>query len=209
MSLAKVLQQSGELSDWFQGALHERGTLEHGHRSAIALAFASLALEHREAFLLLVTHGARATAMAVTRPTLEAYVRALWAFELASDEQLQGFCREGRYDPSIESTLQALRRKASPHGTMFEILRKHYGVLNDYAHGGGRQISRWLHASGVEPKYSDEQIVEAVRFVDVVGVLAAHAREKVCGYPTDAFVTMLETVLSRIPRGATSTPGLP
>lgn len=206
MTLGEVLEESGKLSEWFQVALHEHGTLEHGRRSAIALAFASLALDHREAFLLLVTRGARATAMAVTRPTLEAYVRALWAYELATDHQLQAFLQTGRYDPSVESTLQALRRKARPNGEMFEALRKHYGVLNDYAHGGGRQISRWLHASGVEPKYSDEQMMEAVRFVDVVGVLAGHAREKVCGHPTDAFVTMLETVIQRLPGWAARAP---
>lgn len=59
----------------------------------VALALSALALEHRAGLLLLVGNGARATAMAVTRPILEAYVRALWAHELATEDQLVEFLK--------------------------------------------------------------------------------------------------------------------
>jgi hypothetical protein len=186
MSIDQAFQRSTELSDWLSSVLHEQGTVEEGRRERIALVYVSLALDHREAFRLLLEQGARATAMAVTRPILEAYVRGLWAFHLASEDQMKNFL-EDRYDPSVERVFQGLKKLTQPHGQVFEILRNHYGTLCDYAHGGPRQVSRWLRTGEVMPRYSDDQMIEALRFVDLVGVLASMARERIMGHPTDAF----------------------
>jgi hypothetical protein len=193
--LQTAFERSAQLSDWLQQVLHEQGTLDKGSRNAVSLAFVSLALDHREAFLLLVHEGARATAMAVTRPVLEGYIRALWAYELATDEELAQFMK-GRLDPSLERTFQRLRKSSAPSLEVFEILRKHYRTLSDYAHGGGRQVSRWLHATDIEPRYSDEQMAEALHFVDVIGVLASMARERLLGHGCDLIEAKLNETLA-------------
>lgn len=194
-TLQRALKCSGELSDRLLAALHEQGIAEHRRRERITLVFVSLALDHRAAVELLVAHGAYATAMAVTRPILEAYVRGLWAFHLATEEELANFVNS-RYDPTIDSSLRRLKQLAKPNGQIFEILRSHYRTLCDYAHGGSRQVSRWLHGNEIEPQYSDEQMAETLHFVDLVGVLASAAREKLMGYPIDAFSAELSRLLA-------------
>ena len=179
MAMAKDLEetfgQALELSDWFEANLHEGAQLTPGRKPMVALALTALALEHRAGLLLLVANGAIATAMAVTRPVLKAYVRALWAHELATEGQLAEFLK-GRGDPSTEATMQKLWKRIRPHDAWLETLRRHYSTLSDYSHGGARQISRWLHRGAVESRYSDVQMIEVVRFADMVCLMSAYLR---------------------------------
>lgn len=186
MSLLNAsIENSLALSEWLSQQLHEHANESLGQRSMMTVALASLALEHREACLLLVYRGARPTAMAVARLVLESYVRALWVWHLASDQQLVDFMRD-RFDPKIESTLQKLRRAAEPHGQLFEILRRHYCVLHDYVHGGPRQVSRWIRPGEITPRYSDEQMAEVLSLVDMLGLMAAASRERVQGWDAES-----------------------
>jgi len=111
--LEEEFARSVALSNWFRDVLSEDGQVSADRRRMIALAFAALCLEHRAAFLRLVENGANAGAMTLTRAILEAHIRALWAPEVATDELLERFVAD-RYDPKVESTLQALKRKGRP-----------------------------------------------------------------------------------------------
>lgn len=194
--LQAALDASCALSDWLQQELHEEAKLQQGRREMISLAYANLALEHREAILLLIAAGASATAMAVVRSILESYALALWANELATDHELLAFWA-GRFNPpQVDAIMRRISKKLAPHGSSFEALRRHYGVLNDYAHGGLRQVSRWIHEGEVAPLYSDGQMMEALRFCDTVGLMAAHARQRICDHPTEGLLERLAVLLN-------------
>lgn len=193
--LPAAMQRAIDLSDWIQASLHEEATVADERRSIVTIALASLSLEHREAMLALIQLNARATFMAVARPQLEAYIRALWAHQLADDTELDRFLK-GTYDPSIPRSLQKLGKKAAPQGSVFTALKMHYELLCDYAHGGGRQVNRWLHRDQVGPRYSDFQLIEILHFANVIGVLAGAARNVVSGHSDSAFDAKLSELLA-------------
>ncbi|RDU95166.1 DUF6988 family protein [Trinickia dinghuensis] len=195
--LEEEFARSIALSDWFHDALSEEGQVHADRRRLIALAFAALCLEHRAAFLLLVGQGANAGAMTLTRAILEAHIRTLWAYEIATDEKIERFFA-GQYDPKVESTLQALKRKGAEHGALFEVLRTHHTTLSDYAHGGPRHMSRWIRQGEIGPNYSEGQMIEALHFVDIIGVMSATAREALLDKQTQHLSGRLHEMLARL-----------
>lgn len=195
--LEEEFARSESLSDWFGDVLSEEADINADLRRMAALAFAALCLEHRAAFLLLVGNGANAGAMTLVRAILEAHIRTLWAHEIATDEDIERFFA-GQYDPKVESTLQALKRKGLPeHRFLFETFRKHHAILSDYTHGGLRLVSRWIRQGEIYPKYSDEQMIEALQFVDIIGVLSATAREALLEKSPQHFSKRLDEMVSR------------
>jgi hypothetical protein len=196
--LKDQITSSARLSEFIHQNLGERAdNLEPKH--IVALALLSVALDHREATLLLVHSGAYTSSRAVARSALEAYVTGLWFETAATDGQVHDFMHAARPKPppTFESMVQRLRQ-AHALGKLFETLRGHYKTLSDYAHGHARQVSRWIDREGnIEPRHSDEEMAEVLRFVDTIGMLACLSRENIAGRPIEPFATMFDRVVHR------------
>lgn len=192
--LRHAISQSGLLSDSLHRMLGAEASVDT--RGRIAIAYLSICLDHREAILLLMHFGAFASATALQRPLLEALMSGVWIDGDATSEEMQNIATLTRPPPTFEKMVQRLR-KVHAFGKWFEILREHYGIFGDYAHGHGRQLSRWLSPSGVAPQYSDEQMIEILRYSDVIGLLAAIFREKIAGHPTEQLTQMLDELMQR------------
>jgi hypothetical protein len=161
----------------------------------MALAQFSLSLDHREAVLLLVMSGANPSAMALARPVVEAFIRGLWAESIADDKLLLAFVQD-RYDPKMDTVLRALKKSANPMADILGALQARFSTLHDYAHGGPRQISRWLHQDSVEPRYAPGQMVELLRVADLIGCLAAAGRERVSARDDAPLLDLFRAVLA-------------
>ncbi len=191
-TLQTALATSRRLSDFIIANLGERAenVVVNG---VLAITLHSIALDHREATIVLVELGAFTSSRAVARSALEAYVAASWAEYVAAEADVRAFMRGERPAPSFETMAQRLR-KAHPFGELFEKLRPHYKTLSDYTHGSVRQVSRWMSPDGIAPRYSDEEIAEVLRFVDTIGVLACISRELISGRPITPFTQAFEDV---------------
>lgn len=190
--LRHVIQRSANLSDLLHNMLGVSAVLDA--RGRLAMAYLSLSLDHREAILLLVASGAFASATALQRPLLEAFVTGAWIDDNATDHELKDIITFNRPAPKFEKMAQRLR-KTHTLGKWFEVLRGHYDILGDYAHGHRRQLSRWLGPDSVEPRYGAEQMAEVLRHADVVGLLAAIHREKIADRPIVRLLEILEAIL--------------
>lgn len=153
-ALRDAIQASRSLSSWISTALNERGEIKR-LQDSVAIAYLSLALDHREALLALVVIGARSSVMALLRPTWEAVVRGLWATELATEAQVRGI-HAGRGGPTLNSIITNLQRREGPGRALGQIHRSHGSALDDYVHGGARQVTRWIGSDGIAPRHSDE-----------------------------------------------------
>lgn len=204
-NLELAIEQSAEISLSLQEMLSEQGNLDR--RAYLAMAYLNLALDHREALLLLVKVGAFASATALQRSLLEAAVSGIWIDLCASDNQVDQVLKIERPPPPFERMAEKLR--TSHHlGEWFEVLKSHYKILNDYTHGHSRQISRWLSSGCAGPGYDAGQMIETLHHSDLVGLLAALQREKIFGRPIGPFSDLIETVLERS-RIAKTTPAAP
>lgn len=191
-----LAEKSALISDAFSKILGAEAALDD--RGRLAMAYLSLSLDHREGILLLVQRGANRSATALQRPLLEAFVTGAWIDSCATEKEVQGIMQLKRSPPKFETMSQQLR-KTHAFGSWFEEFRIHYNILGDYAHGHRRQLSRWIEARSIEPRYSVEQMAEVLRHTDLVGIMAAIHREKISGRPTDQLITMLDEVLKDRP----------
>ncbi|NHQ93320.1 DUF6988 family protein [Janthinobacterium lividum] len=188
------MAHSHAVSEALQTMLGKRG--EVSARSYVALAYLNMALDHREAILLLVGVGAFSSATALQRPLLEAAITGLWVESCATDTQVEEIRRIERPPPKFDV---AARKLIQSHdfGKWIEIFRGHYKIFNDYTHGNERQLSRWLRSGTAGPCYDIRQMIETLHHTDLVGLLAAVQREKILDRPVLNLSALMESVLER------------
>lgn len=190
--LASLVQKSARISDALSKSLGGEAVLND--RERLAMVYFSVSLDHREAILLLVQRGAYTSATALQRPLLEAFVTGSWLDSAATEQQLQDIMSLKLSPPKFETMAQRLR-KTHAFGSWFEVFRKHYEILGDYAHGHRRLLSRWISPRGIEPSYSAGQMAEVLRHSDLIGLMAAIHRETLSKRPTEHLLPFLEDLL--------------
>jgi hypothetical protein len=201
LELKHAVQQSAYISEALQDILGSEASVDK--RGRLAMAYLNLSLDHREATLLLVSSGAFASATALQRPLLEAFVTGAWLDSAATDDEVQTITALSRPPPKFEKMAQQLRKK-HVLGNWFEVLRGHYDILGDYTHGHRRQLSRWLTSNTIEPRYNNGQMAEILRYADFVGIAAAIHREKIANRPIAQLLQMATTLMSRDERPKTN-----
>lgn len=195
--LQSAVNASAWLSEKISSLLGETANVTLNERVAVALF--SISLDHREATLLLAHAGARTSINVVARSALEAFVRGLWAESVATEEALVKVLQgEPPPMPKFETAAQAVRKAGHAFAPVIESLRGHYDTLSDYAHGHIRQLSRWISQHDVAPKHSDEEVIESLRFVDVIGILVCTCREKIAERDIAPYMDLLCKVRSGV-----------
>lgn len=149
---------------------HQANTCPPSRRTYTAIALFGLCIEHREAIILLLTFGARSSAYALVRAVFEAYMRGMWALHLATDKQLELFWQH-KYDPKVDKIARNLDQKTKG-GTFAKLKSSGWQAMSDYAHAGGRQLSRWLVADSIGPAHPDNEVPELLRFVDYYALMS-------------------------------------
>jgi hypothetical protein len=200
--LASFVERSARISDALSKSLGGEAVLND--RERLAMVYFCVSLDHREAILLLVQRGAYTSATALQRPLLEAFVTGSWLDSSATEQQLQDIMSLKLSPPKFETMAQRLR-KTHAFGSWFEVFRKHYEILGDYAHGHRRQLSRWISSHGIEPRFSVEQMAEVLRHTDLIGLMAAIHREHISKRPTEHLQTIVEELL-KVPLYEEKTP---
>lgn len=191
--LKRALADSAGISAFISGALGTEAKLTRSERFGVASL--GICLDHREATLLLAAHGARSSAFAMMRPVLEACVRGCWFGFVANDQQLD-LLAAGKLSTKLEVMARTVA-KAEPALQLLSALVSMYKErLDDFTHGTGAQLARWCGPEGVAPRHSVGEIIDVLRFIDTVGLVACVAREKLCRRPTEPFLSKLQQAAS-------------
>lgn len=188
----QALDRSMSISEELQRILGREASLDN--RGRLAMAYLSLALEHREAILMLVVAKAYPSATALQRPLLEAFVAGVWILTAATDEHVEQMRQRKRPVSKFDTMAKQLRGSSHPLRDWFEVFRGHYDILGDYTHGHHRQISRMMGPSGITSRYSLTQLIEVLRFSDLVGIMAALHREDLSGRPIERLSDMMDAL---------------
>ncbi|MDP9907943.1 hypothetical protein J2W27_000036 [Variovorax boronicumulans] len=166
--VAAALGASQRLSDWIQ-ALHPAKLEASGGQRIAAICF-SIALDHREAILLLLQHSARSAAFALLRSVYEAWVRGCWAQTCATTIEIERI-EAGGFLPKLETMVRRLDEQPETMGAFSRVKRSGWEPMSDYAHGEQRQISRWVDATGIGAAHPDDEVAELLRALDVYAIL--------------------------------------
>lgn len=185
-ALNRAIVTSVGLTAWL--IQHQPANFKFTARNRIAGVFFALAMEHREAAMLLAQNGARSSCFALVRPVFEAYMRGEWAVACATDEELNRFV-DGKYDPKLDTIVKKLGQLPHFADGIFDTIRSSgWESLCDYAHGGIRQVSRWITADGIAPQHTDEEVMEVLHFNNLYGLLACVGIAGIAGLEGDIYL---------------------
>ena len=172
MRTKDLIIKSEELIQWLDQ--HIDGIeISSEERPRIAAGCLDTALEHHQAILLLVSRSLFGSAFALVRLLFEAYIRGIWLHRCASDPELELFKAE-KLDKKFGTFIEEIERiEGFEAGVLSDTKLKSWRAMNSYTHSGFIQIVRRNTASTIEPNYTEDEILEALNFVNAIGLLSA------------------------------------
>lgn len=133
----------------------------------------AIAQEQHHAIVRLIEWRLFAAAFSLVRSEFEAYVRGAWLLHCASDELVEGFI-QGKEPPRIDCLLEQLEILDSfNENVLSQIKQKTWRSMCAYTHTGGLHVQRWNTEDGIEANYAKEEVVEVLRFAEIIASLAA------------------------------------
>ena len=167
----KQLNDANVYGEWLRLAVHER-RLPANTRVRAAAGCLAIAQDHHHAIVVLLDARLYASCFALLRVAFEAYVRGEWLALCATEKQIRKFLKGGE-PPRIDDLLGALQKtEAFKEGRLAQIKKKNWRSLCAYTHTGGLHVQRWNTADGIEANYSLEELIEVLRFADIVATLS-------------------------------------
>lgn len=142
-------------------------------RNRIAFGCLHQVAEHHEAIVLLVRHRLYGSAFSLVRPLFETYILGVWLRHCASDVELADF-QAGKIKKSFSDLIIDIEsHEGYAAGVLADVKRNSWDAMNDFTHGGFRQVVRRNTADSIASNYSTEEIREAINFSGAIGLLAA------------------------------------
>lgn len=181
--IAAALRESAAISDWI-GAHHPE-QIYQTKSSMVAGPCYGIAMDHREAILLLIDHNARTSAYALLRSVYESLMRGLWAERcLLNEAKLKQFITTKAF-PKLEKIVQQLDEYSNDK-IYATFKAKSYGAMSDYAHGGLLQLEKWVSDGEISAQHPDSEVVELLRWVNLFGLLAVWGVARLANISTGA-----------------------
>ena len=167
----KQLNDANAYGEWLRLAVHEK-ILPANNRVRAAGSCLGIAQDHHHAIIVLLGARLYASSFALLRVAFEAYVRGEWLALCATATQVGEFLN-GREPPRIDELLEALTRMdAFNEGRLSLIKKRNWKALCGYTHTGGIHVQRWNTSDGIEANYSSDELLEGLRFADIVATLS-------------------------------------
>lgn len=167
----KQLDDANVYGEWLRLAVHDRA-LPATDRVRAAASCLSIAQDHHHAIVVLLDARLYASCFALVRVAFEAYVRGEWLSLCATESQVRKFLRN-REPPKIDVLLGAIEKKdAFKKGRLFLIKKRTWKSMCAYTHTGGLHVQRWNTADGIEANYSVEELLEVLKFADIIATLS-------------------------------------
>lgn len=189
-ALNERILSAQRLSAWLLE--HQPQETKATDRNRISGAFFNIALDHHVAVVFLMSNYMVSPAFALARSIWEAYLRGLWAKELASDKELGKFI-VGQGDPKMVSVIKAIKNhpELDRENKISKLHEEAWEPLNSYGHGGSLQIQRWITGESVEAAHTDDEVADLLRFVNHVAFRACIALVELseADHLTEAFIS--------------------
>jgi hypothetical protein len=197
MNLDQIIQKSEELIRWLDRQVDGLPLAEDSRRYRLAAGCLDMAMEHQKAMVVLVAKKLFGSAFSLIRLISEAYIRGIWLHRRADENELEKFVKGDV--PMYAHLLDAVERLESHQDKVFSTIKQQsWAAMNAYTHTGFHQIVRRQKEASIEPSYDEAEIIQAVKFANWIGCLAAIAICDLCNN-ADVANTILERIKSAPP----------
>lgn len=132
----------------------------------------AIAQEHHHAIVRLIEWKLFAAAFALIRVEFEAYIRGEWLSQCASDSVIDAFLKN-KEPPRIDCLLAELETIESfSEKVLSKIKAETWRSMCAYTHTGGLHVQRWNTEDGIEANYSRDEVLEVVKFAEIIASLS-------------------------------------
>jgi len=192
---AMHIRRAGEYVEWLRQQVHEMD-VPASTRIRAAGGCLALAQEHHHSIVFLIENCLYGSAFALVRIAFDAYVRGVWLSLCAADSVADGFMH-GQEPPKIDVLLAQLEETpAFSERVLSGIKRRTWRAMCDYTHTGGLHVQRWNTSDAIEPNYDDAEILEVLKFAELIGSLSVIGLAQLAG-DDELGIRVLEQVTGR------------
>ena len=160
MPKAELLQHAEDLSRWLHARLDGRAMPAPSDQDRVGVALLQHAQDISDAIWVLVDRNLPGPALALARPLVEAYARAIWALRCAKAEDIDSFLETGRLRPWRFQDLVAVLKKgsATAEAEWLEQMEKQLSAFHDLTHGGRLHVLGRVDGDTIEPNYAEQDV---------------------------------------------------
>lgn len=153
------------------------------NRTRAAAACFAIAQDHHEAVAALLSAHLHASAFALVRIGIEAYIRGQWVRLCASNKQTITCVNARNFNwPKVRSMIDEIEASDNFDGDGLSTLHSHHWrALCSYTHTGNHQLQRWITSTAIEANYSEDEVEAVIAFADTFGSLAVLAVARMAG----------------------------
>ena len=171
MEIVRLISKSDELTCWIYTTLQNL-EVQGDIRSRCALGCLDIALEHREALVLLISKRMYGSALTLMRSIFESYVRGVWLHRCAEESEIEAFIND-RFDKAFNDLIQAIENvEGFELGILSDLKKQGWKAMNSYTHSGFQHVIRRMKADTLEPNYDEGEIREALDCANALGLLS-------------------------------------
>ena len=170
--LQTALDKATELVDWIDARL-DGIPINDENRYLVPAALFFLAVEHHSSIIKLLKLQSYASAFALFRCEFEFFVRGAWLYYYATDNKLESIIEKDGEFPRIRPMVKMLEQKPEfEHKLLSKIVNQCWDSMNDFTHGGMRQISRCFQGNYFGLNFEDTELIELAKHLGIIVLLA-------------------------------------
>ena len=168
------IQKSEELADWLDSKIRNL-KFPGDRRARFSASCFDIVHEHHRSIVLLVANCLYGSAFALVRPTYETFVRGLWIWQCATEEQMQKIIEKDKMGGlyTLVSDIEKLKNTEYLGQVLNEIKKRHGESFNSFTHTGFHQIARRNTQEHIESNYDKHEVGRIIEFADALALLAA------------------------------------
>jgi hypothetical protein len=177
--------QVGQSREWIQKSrrLIHGVSFELTAKAKLSLSLLHLSLEHENGMCCLAEKGLYGSAIALFRPQFEAYVRGIWLYSCATEEQLLKFLK-GDSAPSLHEAIEQVEKSEGQESGPLKAMKKALGKdLNDYTHGGSLQVLARSAKDGIANNYDMDHVESVLLLSSTLSFRTCLAISKIVSEP--------------------------
>lgn len=170
--LEDFISRSDELAEWLNQHAYEF-TCPDEPKSRLAISCFYVALEHHKSIVLLVLRKYAASAFALVRIMVEAFVAGEWLLFCSSPADLEYFAKKGNFNKNFGEMVKDIENNNENNtGMLSTVKRKAFSGMSGYVHTGIQQLSRHMTDKTIEPNFEAREIIQMLNFVNNFGLFA-------------------------------------
>lgn len=165
------IAHAGSYVEELRVSVHNLSVPSDSRTRASSSCFA-IAQEHHHAIVRLIEWKLFAAAFALIRIEFEAYIRGEWLSQCASDSVIDAFLRN-KEPPRIDCLITELEMLESFNEKVLSQMKERtWKSMCAYTHTGGLHVQRWNTEDGIEANYSRDEVLEVMRFAEIIASLS-------------------------------------